>query len=637
MIHKFISVNDMFKKYKVINVPYYQRDYVWGTKNDGRNLYKFVDDIFSSFRDHPSEDYFIGTLAFCSERVNDVIDGQQRITSLILILSRLSELKCSADVKEANAKLLEPDSGQFVISEEFYLTEELKRYLGLPNTYNDHGPTANISKTIERIDNQILNAWSGNTVDWYDGLYNYILEKVKFISLEYNNISDSLKYFLNINSLSIQLTQAEIFFSILSQSIRISRSTYSIFTIKQKIKELGGFKGFDKDIDGYKAYDEKDEKGIDNIIYLFLNSYYQFDVNIQSLNDTGVGKWMSFYKNEVFNDPISALSFTNKFYQFLKDIEVIYKYFANMSISLDAKSSLYLTWVLIQYENFFDVLKVLSEVFRVRHNYIDGKPNLFKPGSNDIDICELNEIGKRINLTFLWNYIRSNTKRTTGLIENITLDTSGNYKESISNILGNIDYDKIFNLTYRRDPQSNIKIEDNSHIIKLILACQESFLDSIADPSKDMGEYLNDLLTVNKFTVEHIYSVNEWKDSGRLNNWRTKKGKFNSPDEFDLARFDFQNLSLLNASDNSSASDLEIHSKMAKYKLARRIFGSKWEYLIQSLVDDSEYYKDSNIQALGLPERKLINIDQNTWELSLNNREFNIKLLKKALEAIASK
>lgn len=65
--------------------------------------------------------------------------------------------------------------------------------------------------------------------------------------------------------------------------------------------------------------------------------------------------------------------------------------------------------------------------------------------------------------------------------------------------------------------------------------------------------------------------------------------------------------------------------------------GSNWEYLIQSLVDNSKYYNNKKIQALGLPERKLINIDQNTWELSSNNRQFNIGLMKLALKEIANK
>ena len=105
---------------------------------------------------------------------------------------------------------------------------------------------------------------------------------------------------------------------------------------------------------------------------------------------------MSFYKNEVFNDAIKAKEFTEKFVQYLTDVETIYKHFANMDVSLDPSSSLYLSWVLLQYETYFDILRVLTDLFKTRHNYIDGNPDLYYPGSKTISIDELNEVSKRL-------------------------------------------------------------------------------------------------------------------------------------------------------------------------------------------------------------------------------------------------
>jgi hypothetical protein len=95
----------------------------------------------------------------------------------------------------------------------------------------------------------------------------------------------------------------------------------------------------------------------------------------------------------------------------------------------------------------------------------------------------------------------------------------------------------------------------------------------------------------------------------------------------------FENLSLLPKSANSSAGTKNIADKINIYKT----LNGNCKYLIQSLVDGSDYYNNQNIQALGLPERKIKNIDQNTWELSENNSEFNEKLLKLAIDEIANK
>lgn len=142
---------------------------------------------------------------------------------------------------------------------------------------------------------------------------------------------------------------------------------------------------------------------------------------------------------------------------------------------------------------------------------------------------------------------------------------------------------------------------------------------------------MNNILSGN-FSIEHLYSTNEYKDSKRLENWRNK-GRFKTSQEFDIARFAFLNLSLLDSVSNAKANDEEMYNKIKEYKQANRIFNFEPEYLIQSLVGDSKYYENDNIRALNLPNRTIKNIEQNTWYLDPEiNREFNIKLLKKHLQ-----
>lgn len=636
MKYEFKSIGEMFNKYKIINVPYYQRDYVWGSKNSGRNLYKFIDDIFTQYQTNPESDYFIGTLAFCSERTNDVIDGQQRITSIILILSMLAKLKCSQEIKNKNKQFL-INNDNFIIQESDYLTEELKFNLELPCNFSYAKYNVRIDKTIEKIISQINQDWSGYNEDWYDSLYEYILNHVKFIWLEYTNIGDSLKYFLNINSLSIQLTQSDIFYSILSQSLRISNNSRSIFTIKQRIAKLSEYKGLERDAEGYKSYDQGTKKGIDNIIYIFLNAYYQKDNNIMFLNETGIGKWLSFYRNDVFQDQLKAKDFTDNFIQYLDDLEFILKHFTNdSSVGLSHSSSLYTSWIMLQYENYFDLLRMLTELFRVRHNYYDKGNNIYLKGSKNIDIIELQEISKRLNLTLILNYIRNSNKRLDGFITNITLD-GATYKRTIQDIKDDISYDYIFNLNYNDGKAlSNLKIKDESRQIKFIFALQESLLNSSLNRDRDFNDYLEDILLSDKFTIEHLYSVKEYKDDNRLNRWKNK-GMFSDEASFDTERFSFENLSLLDRSNNASANDDEITEKLKIYKNAKKVCNSEYELLIMSLVEYSEFYNNPQIASLGLPNRAIKNITLNTWEKSENNRDFNTRLLELAVNHISNK
>ncbi len=633
MKHSFKTIRYIFNKYKIINVPYYQREYVWGTANDGRNLFKFIDDIFNAYKNNSNSTYFIGTLAFCSERVNDVIDGQQRLTSIVLILSVLRE-RCSDEVIKEHEKLLFPnDDNEFVIQEVSYLTEEIKHALRYDSNFNTQGDSKDIMRTIDKIKSQIQIGWDNYTQEWYDGLYNYILDSVNFIMLEYTNIGDSLKYFLNINSLSIQLTQSDIFYSILSEALRISRNIESIFAIKKQIYALSQIKGLSENVDGYKAYDRNGNRSIDNIIYIFLNARFAEDNNIGSLNNIGVGKWLSFYRNDVFNDQLAADKFVTDFLTYLKDFEYIAKKFNNFNSDLPVDSSLYMSWILLQYEKYSDYLKFLIDLFRIRHNY-NSRSLYFV--DKTISDQKLEEIAKRLNLTLIWNYIKANNKRLEGLCANISIDDDDYHIKTIDDIVIDISLDDMFSLTFDDSKGvSGSRMNNHSRIIKVIFAFQEAFLNFTAKPDSDFNKFLQNLLDSEKFSIEHLYSVKEWNDDDRRERWQTEKHMFDTAVDFDIARFKFENLSLLNKDTNSSANDEEMRVKIRKYKNAKSVCGSEWEYLIQSLVDDSEYYNNNNIQSLDLPERTIKNIVQNTWEQSENNRSFNEKLMKLVIDYIA--
>ena len=84
---KDITVDHIFdEKYEV---PIYQRNYSW----DRKQIEQLIDDIWGSFRDlcfGHEENYYIGTL-IVNRRGNlyEVVDGQQRLTTLFLLLSYL--------------------------------------------------------------------------------------------------------------------------------------------------------------------------------------------------------------------------------------------------------------------------------------------------------------------------------------------------------------------------------------------------------------------------------------------------------------------------------------------------------------------------------------------------------------------
>ncbi len=83
-----VSAENLLNKNLVI--PEYQRAYTWGKKNISKMIEDF-DEFLNSEYQH--NEYYLGTILLHSEKDNDkfnIIDGQQRITTLLLMLKAIN-------------------------------------------------------------------------------------------------------------------------------------------------------------------------------------------------------------------------------------------------------------------------------------------------------------------------------------------------------------------------------------------------------------------------------------------------------------------------------------------------------------------------------------------------------------------
>lgn len=89
-------------------IPDYQRPYRWGTDQ----ALQLLDDLEESLERDPDDPYFLGSLVLVqrSETQFDVIDGQQRLTTLSLLFSVLRDLSSGKFAGELADLVLEPGS-----------------------------------------------------------------------------------------------------------------------------------------------------------------------------------------------------------------------------------------------------------------------------------------------------------------------------------------------------------------------------------------------------------------------------------------------------------------------------------------------------------------------------------------------
>lgn len=82
------TLNDLFDGKKIFRIPEYQRAYAW----ENKQLSDFIDDFKNQKVD---KDYFFGTILFQevgkkgAYDIIEIVDGQQRITTLIIFLNSL--------------------------------------------------------------------------------------------------------------------------------------------------------------------------------------------------------------------------------------------------------------------------------------------------------------------------------------------------------------------------------------------------------------------------------------------------------------------------------------------------------------------------------------------------------------------
>jgi len=181
---KTLTISDLFNdenKCKYI-IPIYQRNYAWG--ND--EISSLLQDVKNACKKNKKQDknYYIGSLVV-SRRENgdfEVIDGQQRLTTLTLIMHYLGELSFR------NVSFEHRDESEQALS-----------------NLNSKKLPSNFSQALETI-KKVIDEWGNNK----DEIVKFLLDKVEIIRTEVPEGTDLNHYFEIMNTRGEQLEKHEI-------------------------------------------------------------------------------------------------------------------------------------------------------------------------------------------------------------------------------------------------------------------------------------------------------------------------------------------------------------------------------------------------------------------------------------------
>ena len=215
---KLLCLKDV-SEYSFI-IPTYQRPYVWGDEQ----LKKLIDDFYKSYLQDRETPNYISTIITKDNGENgeqsELIDGQQRFTTLWLIALVISRLTKGSDIN----KFLKKDDElrlTFEIRNEVYdylnylLDESQQTKDKVVQDVESYPYLKNITKAVKSIEGFLRDALSEKDdnlsfEDELKGFGNFIYSKVFFIKNTTPPNTDLNKLFSTINNSGVQLEQSDI-------------------------------------------------------------------------------------------------------------------------------------------------------------------------------------------------------------------------------------------------------------------------------------------------------------------------------------------------------------------------------------------------------------------------------------------
>lgn len=209
MKNENMQVEDLFDGDRIFNIPKYQRTYSWEKKN----LEDFLDDLKNQ-RDLDTK-YFLGTFLFhkknnkSSYEYFDVVDGQQRLTTIVIFLKIILTL-----FKEKESKLFnEGNYKKYIYDGECYKIELenddnsfLHKFILNDSKYPNQ--ETNSQKKLYSSKEYFKNKLSNFSIEELEKMYT-VLTKAKVIVYVVNEISDATKIFELLNDRGKSLTSLE--------------------------------------------------------------------------------------------------------------------------------------------------------------------------------------------------------------------------------------------------------------------------------------------------------------------------------------------------------------------------------------------------------------------------------------------
>jgi uncharacterized protein with ParB-like and HNH nuclease domain len=228
-----ILVKDIFST-MWFRIPEYQRPYIWSRDE----VNELLDDLTFASKDKPNHEYFLGSFVFQSKKANsqsgqefdenDLLDGQQRMTTLLMLFACMRDLTQDQEAKKDCQNSIYQQGSQYRNIPErnrlvFAIREAVqdfvdtfvktdggtKRQADLEKLANEADDTSveNMAKAILEIRRFLRDP---ENVVSPEGLLKFLLNKVLFIYVSTQDLEDAFRLFTILNDRGVPLRNSDI-------------------------------------------------------------------------------------------------------------------------------------------------------------------------------------------------------------------------------------------------------------------------------------------------------------------------------------------------------------------------------------------------------------------------------------------
>jgi len=219
-----LYIKKIFEKW--YRIPEYQRPYVWG-KDQINDL---LDDISFAQQNDNQSDYFLGSIVFQTDTGDigvDLLDGQQRLTTLFLLTAVIRDLTNNNDLKSVCKKIIFQKGNEFEGIPErlriiFDIRDEVKdfvdKYIKEDDKLNDIDSLKQELKNTKDLSiKNMINAIF-EIQDYFkqddsisvESFFKYLNNKVLMIYVSSSSLEDAFKLFTVMNDRGIKLRNSDI-------------------------------------------------------------------------------------------------------------------------------------------------------------------------------------------------------------------------------------------------------------------------------------------------------------------------------------------------------------------------------------------------------------------------------------------